>query len=265
MADASTKTYREFEYATLAAIVPVSDGLTLRPPGDETEQAGNAVKTRIFYRYYAYLVKVLERSHLAEVRFMCLCVTELTIQEESLHGSTLTGTRLNSSEDHPSLALAALSNLLATNLDAGLKHCLSLGYHEDPSMRTHFMRLLCAVLQRGARFSGLSARRLSTTPRPYLELLTSEPNNLALAVAICESSSPNEVDEISLLLFRVFEAKGNCLGLVKILAEREIAQTSKLANASSDNRKLTVDHESELFRANSITTRVLTIFARTYG
>jgi len=93
------------------------------------------------------------------------------------------------------------------------------------------MRLLTAVLQRGARFGGLAVKRLSTTPKPYLELLTSDSGNLALAVAVCESSSPNEVDEISLLLFRVFEAKGNCLGLVKVLAEREIAQTSELPDA----------------------------------
>jgi hypothetical protein len=26
-----------------------------------------------------------------------------------------------------------------------------------------------------------------------------------------------------------------------------------------------IDHESELFRANSITTRILTVFAKTYG
>ena len=78
MAESSTKTYREFEHATLKAVVLVTEGLVLRPPGDGSEQAGNAVKTRIFYRYYAYLVKVLERSHLAEVCLLCHGVVELT-------------------------------------------------------------------------------------------------------------------------------------------------------------------------------------------
>ena len=157
-----------------------------------------------------------------------------------MHGSTLTGARLNSVEDLSSLALAALSNLLASNLDVGLKHCLSLGYHEDSSLRTGFMRLLTTILQRGARFGGLSAKRLSTAPKPYLNLMTSDPDNLALAVAICECSTPSEVDEISLLLFRVFESKGNSLGLVKMLAEREIAQTSEpqrmFRRSTSDDR-----------------------------
>jgi len=67
MAESSTKTHREFEHVILRAIVPVTDGLTLRPPGDESNQASAAVKTRIFYRYYAYLVKVLDRSRSAEV------------------------------------------------------------------------------------------------------------------------------------------------------------------------------------------------------
>lgn len=88
------------------------------------------------------------------------------------------------------------------------------------------MRLLTSILQRGARFGGLSAKRLSSAPKPYLDLLTSDPDNLAMAVAMCDCASPSEIDELSLLLFRVFESKGNCLGLVKMLAEREIAQTS---------------------------------------
>jgi neurofibromin 1 len=127
-----------------------------------------------------------------------------------------------------------LSNLLSANIDVGLKHCLALGYHEDPSLRTAFMRLLTSILQRGARFGGLTTKRMSSAPKVLLDLLTQDPNNLAFAVAVCESCGPSEVDEISTMLFRVFEGKGNFLGLVKMLAEREIAHTSGSAEAAEE-------------------------------
>lgn len=58
------------------------------------------------------------------------------------------------------------------------------------------------------------------------------------------------MDELSTLLFWVFEGKGTLLGLMRVLIEREVTMTN---------------HESELFRANSITMRMITVFAKTYG
>lgn len=135
-------------------------------------------------------------------------------------------------EAAPSLAIAALSNLLAANMDVGLKHCLTLGYHDDPALRGAFMQLVSRVLQQGTKFGGTSgglggpsAKRLSNAPKPYLDQL--KDGNLALAVAIIEACPPSEVDEISLLLFRVFEAKGTLLALLKVLVDREVTLTSE--------------------------------------
>lgn len=89
------------------------------------------------------------------------------------------------------------------------------------------MRLLTSILQHGARFHGLSTKRLSASPRVLTDLLTGQGDNLALAVSICEICPPGEIDEMSTLLFRVFEAKGLFLALVKALVEREIALTSE--------------------------------------
>jgi neurofibromin 1 len=156
--------------------------------------------------------------------------------------------RPSTTDDPQVLAIQILSNLLTANIDVGLKHCLTLGFHADTSLRTAFMHLLSNALQRGARFSGLAVRRGSTTPKGYVDLVTS--TNLALAVAICDVCPNSELDNMVTLLFRLFEAKGALIGFVKVLVEREVAQTN---------------HESELFRANSTTTRLLTVYARTYG
>ena len=64
--DSTAKGYRDVEHAALKALVLVTDGLSLRPGAEESD-ANTAVKTRLFHRYYTYLVKVLERSNGVEV------------------------------------------------------------------------------------------------------------------------------------------------------------------------------------------------------
>ncbi|OCF40958.1 neurofibromin 1 [Kwoniella heveanensis CBS 569] len=238
--ETNSKVQRELDHACLRATVPITDDLVLRSPSDESDDAQGVVKSRLFYRHYHHLVRVLERSSYEEA--------ESFGYTSSTHGAG--GGRGPGPDDVPTLAILALSNLLSANVDVGLKHCLSLGYHEDPVLRTAFMQLLTNVLQQGTPFGGLAAKRVSAAPKSYLELLTAP--NLALAIAMVDvcPQSGSEVDELSTLLFRVFEGKGALLGLMRALIEREVALTN---------------HESELFRANSITMRMLTIFAKTYG
>ncbi|WRT69099.1 uncharacterized protein IL334_006083 [Kwoniella shivajii] len=245
--ESTSKSQKELDHACLKAMVPLSEGLVLKNSAEDTDDSQGVVKSRLFYKHYHHLVKVIERSNYEEA--------ESFGYTSSLHGTgTGNGNNNNNKEfgpnDSPTLAIMALSNLLSSNVDVGLKHCLSLGYHEDPTLRTAFMQLITNTLQQGTRFSGLSTKRISSTTKRYLDLLTSP--NLAMAIAmvdICPQSG-NEVDELSTLLFRVFEGKGALLGLMRALIEREIALTN---------------HESELFRANSVTMRMLTIFAKTYG
>lgn len=58
---------RDVEHATLKAMVPVTQGLSLRGPGEDSETTLTAVKTRLFYKYYAHLSKMLEPTHTSEV------------------------------------------------------------------------------------------------------------------------------------------------------------------------------------------------------
>jgi neurofibromin 1 len=63
---------------------------------------------------------------------------------------------------------------------------------------------------------------MSTKSRPYLDGL-----NLSLAVAIVDVCPASEVDELSMVLFRTFEAKGTLLAFLRVLIEREVSQTSE--------------------------------------
>lgn len=53
-------------------------------------------------------------------------------------------------------AVTAVSNLLSANVDAGLRHALAMGYHEDVKTRTAFMQVLSNILNQGAQFDTLA-------------------------------------------------------------------------------------------------------------
>lgn len=94
------------------------------------------------------------------------------------------------------------------------------------------MQVVSRVMEQGMQlgatpggFGGPGSNRLSNAPKPYLDLLKN--GNLAFTVALVEACPPSEVDEISLLLFRVFEEKGTLLALLRVLVEREVTLTSE--------------------------------------
>lgn len=84
------------------------------------------------------------------------------------------------------------------------------------------MQIMTHTLQHGARFGGLATKRQSTKSRPFLDALS-----LPFAVAAVEICPTAEVDELSMVLFRSFEAKGTLLSFLRVLIEREVAQTSE--------------------------------------
>ena len=220
-------------------MVPITDRLSIKTAEDGGKSDG-PMQSRLFYKYFHHLIRVLERSHLTDLASIDSPATSTTVVRPGFNLSP---------DEPPALVVLIVSNLLAANMDVGLKHCLGLGYHEDHSLRVVFMQIMSNILRSG-NFGGLSSKRISSTPRAYLGALAGNNSNLTLAVAVCETCPPSEIDEMSMLLFRVFEAKGSILGLLKVLTEREVAMTN---------------HEPDLFRANSITTRILTIFGKTYG
>lgn len=239
LAEATSKLHVDLDLAGLKAMALLSEGLVLASGADESIASQPIVKSRLFHKHYQHLVRLLERTSIEG--------DSVVPPTPSFSGVTIARPTI-SATSQAGLAIEILSNLLSANIDVGLKQCLVLGYHEDSALRTAFMQLISNILQRGAGFGRLATKRTSSAPRAYTEALTS--SNLALAVAIIEACSASEIDEMSGLLFRTFEARGTLLPLLRLLIEREVQITH---------------HESELFRANSLTTRLLTSVARTYG
>lgn len=124
------------------------------------------------------------------------------------------------------LAISVVSHLLSANMDVGLQPCLSLGYHGNPALRSAFVQITAGMLRDRSPLGGVGAEAVeSRHPTPYLDALVSE--NLAFAIAICEIGSPSQGDELLRVLFASFEARGTLLSLMKVMIEKEVAQTSE--------------------------------------
>lgn len=50
---------------------------------------------------------------------------------------------------------------------------------------------------------------------------------MVLTLAICETCSPSEVDLMITVLLNVFDTRSSLLTLLKLIIDREIAQTSE--------------------------------------
>lgn len=215
----------------------ITNGLSLYVAGtgstDTSSQSQPAAtaRSRLFFRIYTYLVKVLEKCASGSDDMDGLAQrqgseTRLSHSTMSLHS--------NRSDNTAGLAMTALSNLLSSNVDVGLKHCLAMGYHAKPEVRTAFMQVMSRALRNGAPIAGssssagaASSKRRSALGRPFIDALNA--GNMALAVACVEVCPVGpEVDEMSTLLFRVMEAKGLLLPFLRVLVEREVALTSEL-------------------------------------
>ena len=227
------------EYSSLKVISLLTNDLALHVAGTGSADTSNqsqpaaTARSRLFYRIYAYLIKVLER-HASGVDDGDAPFTKAgRPSTPDVRPGFPSGNRSAHVEDTAGIAITAISNLLSSNVDVGLKHCLAMGYHAKPEIRSAFMQVMIRALRNGAPIAGsgssggaASSKRQSVLGRPFIDALNV--GNMALAVACVEVCPVGpEVDDMSTLLFRVMEAKGLLLPFLRVLIEREVHMTSE--------------------------------------
>jgi len=132
--------HRDLDRACLKALADLTYRLPLQPAEGQTDADTSDLKSQMFHTYFN--------------RFLSLLNYEST--EIGRNEVRLTTAVNDESMTTPELAISALSNLLSANIDVGLKHSLSIGYHEDLDIRTAFVKVLCNILIQGAEFNNLS-------------------------------------------------------------------------------------------------------------
>ena len=147
-----TRLQRDLDKSCLRALADLTSRLPLQPAEGQTDADTSDLKSEMFRTYFN--------------RFLSLLNHETA--DVGRTDSRLTSAVSDESTPTTELAITALSNLLSANIDVGLKHSLSIGYHEDLDIRTAFVKVLCNILIQGTEFNNLSDAAVN---RKYDELL----------------------------------------------------------------------------------------------
>jgi hypothetical protein len=119
------------------------------------------------------------------------------------------------------LAIVGISNMLSANMDAGLKHCLAYGYHEDSRMRATFILIFTRVLRQGARFDGVEVTIKQPKHRRLCEMVKAD---MLLALAICETCPVSDIEVMIPVMINIFDTKASLLALLKATIDKEVSR-----------------------------------------
>ncbi|RYP71987.1 hypothetical protein DL771_004456 [Monosporascus sp. 5C6A] len=227
--DDHARVQRDLDKACLRSLAELTYRLPLQPVDGQSDANSSEMKSQMFHTYFNRFLSLLNYE-----------TNENSRGELALPGRDEATTMSE-------LAITILSNLLSANIDVGLKHSLSIGYHENVEIRTAFVKVLYNILLQGTEFSNLSDAAVSEKYNALLELLT---HDMSLAVAISSVCPSNEVDELTISLLNVFESRGLTFELIEALIRQEIEET---------------ENESEILRRNCVATKMLSIYAKWRG
>ncbi|KAK9779340.1 putative GTPase-activator protein for ras-like GTPase [Seiridium cardinale] len=229
--DEVIRVQKDLDKACLRSLAELTFRLPLQPGEGHNDAGTSELKSQMFHTYFN--------------RFLSLLNYES--QEGYRSDHLVPPTTRDDTTSAADLAITILSNLLSANIDVGLKHSLSIGYHDNIEIRTAFLKVLFNILVQGTEFSNLSDAAVNEKYDELLSLLT---HDTQLAVAIATVCPSNEVDELTISLLNIFESRGMAFDLMEGLIRQEIEET---------------ENESEILRRNCVATKVLSIYAKWKG
>ncbi|KAJ3230718.1 Ras GTPase activating protein ira2 [Chytriomyces hyalinus] len=259
------KLTRDLDLASMRALVAVLDGLPIQlttetmaslastfkgDDADEVFESSNEYKGQLFHNYLSFFLKVLDKCRIMEA-LESKSLDANPSKAPGEYNEQLITAKETLAHIFPlkDLTIRALSNLLAANIDIGLKYSLSMGYHEDSKTRVSFMLVLTNLLETGGKqqFDGLGEEGVVTQKRyeRLIEAVVSEDLQIALAMG-----GISDVEDVAGILTSIFESKGQTLRLLTKAIQFEVDRT---------------DYGTNFFRQNSIATRLLTVYSKTYG
>ncbi|KAG9291425.1 hypothetical protein G9A89_021843 [Geosiphon pyriformis] len=255
--------HRDLDQACLKTIVALLHQLPLQPSDSVHEADLSPVKARLFFKYFSFFIKLLNRCRILEAidsgthssknnqdLQMLLSKVNNVLSMILSHNCLYLKSKEYVKDLGPlkDYTIQALSNVLSANVDSGLKYSLSMGYHEDTQTRTAFMQVLTNILNQGTEFEGLAENAMNDRYDKLVELITD--SDLNIVMSLCEVCPVSDIDEVAQVLLNVFESRNRTMPLLKAVIEKEVINT---------------DHQTELFRRNCMTTRLLTAFGKLYG
>ncbi|KAI9310474.1 hypothetical protein BX666DRAFT_2126182 [Dichotomocladium elegans] len=232
----------DLDLACLKTIQVLLNQLPLQSSDPVQEDDSVQIKSRMFYKYFSFFLKLLNRCRISEIESSPRAApSQVMVVNKNKECVTVLAPLKN-------YTILAMSNLLSANVDAGLKYSLSMGYHEDSRIRTAFMQVLTNILDQGTEFETLAETVMTDRYEKLVDMIVEFDLNIALS--LCDVCPSSEIDEIANILLACFASRNKTLVLLEAIIEKEVASTTS---------------ESDLFRKTSIGTRMLSVFARNYG
>ena len=228
--DEISRIQKDLDRVCLKSLAGLTYRLPLQPGDGQNDASTNDLKSSMFHSYFN--------------RFLSLLNHEPPGVSRSDFGSPSVQIENASTGE---LAITILSNLLSANIDVGLKHSLNIGYHENVEIRTAFVRVLHNILVQGAEFSNISDVAVAEKYEELLEILT---HGTTLATAVSKACPSQELDELTISLLSIYEARERTFELIEALVKQEIEDT---------------ENESELLRRTCMATKILSMYAKWKG
>ncbi|KAG8959528.1 Ras GTPase activating protein ira2 [Tulasnella sp. 419] len=238
--DAHQRLQTDLDMACLRTIVKLLDRLQLQPVDGTSRSESHHVQSRLFYRYFNLFNKALQRWKMGE--------GDLGDGDSMSSGNAKARSNPKDQLALRELIISGLTNLLSANMEAGLKHCLPMGYNDDPRIRRIFIHVFSRVLRLGTSFVSVNSLEDPDRYSRLCEMVRSP--DMLLALAICETCPQSEVDDMIGVLLNIFDTRGSLVALLKAIIDREVAATPD---------------EAALLRSNSMCTRFLSAFAKIHG
>lgn len=162
--DDNSRVQRDLDKACLRSLAELTYRLPLQPGEGQSDASASELKSAMFHTYFN--------------RFLSLLNYE---SAESSRGDIVLSSGRDESMVMAELAITILSNLLSANIDVGLKHSLSIGYHENVDIRTAFVRVLYNILLQGTEFNSLSDAAVNEKYDELLQVRTNDYAHLSYA------------------------------------------------------------------------------------
>uniref|UniRef100_T1J6E5 Neurofibromin n=1 Tax=Strigamia maritima TaxID=126957 RepID=T1J6E5_STRMM len=233
--DVSTIT-RDLDQACMEAVAALLRGLPLQPEESDRGDLMEA-KSQLFLKLFTLFMNLLND---------CMEAQELEkdVSRQRIHSSKLSTLR--------NATIQAMSNLLGANIDSGLTHSISLGYHKDLQTRTAFIEVLTKILQQGTEFDTLAETVLADRFEQLVQLVTmiGDKGELPIAMALASVVVTPQMEELARVFVTLFDAKHLLAPLLWNMFYKEVEVS---------------DCMQTLFRGNSLGSKIMAFCFKIYG
>lgn len=225
---------------------------TILVPQTDSEEDYLLAKSAKYGEIFAVIFKGLEKMQGYSTLISNSSSSFMTKSISTNNSENYTVVNYNLSESHfkrsgaiSQFIIQSLTNLLVSNPDVGLKFSLPMGYHQNPKIRSAFLKVFTSITQ-----EGISHKLYEHGEHKFDSLRSLLLNNMSVCTRVCDLCPAQEVDDLANGLLNLYETEGRGLPLLKELVIREIENTTRVV---------------DLLRRNSIATRMLSLYARKYG